>query len=289
MINLIESELYKLKKSKTFKICMFLSFIISVTLIFISMSSNILSSNILIQTIFEQDQLDKLIDNYINQYPFVSAIVGTGWNPTEMNTTDPIAYTINSIGFAAPISIIFAIFISIFITSDFSNGNIKNIISKGYSRFSIYISKLIVVFISSILILYIFLFTSFIISFIANGFKITNLSNLVTMLYFLVYQSIVHISIASIFTMFSVIFDNTIISTLANLFILPMFTTAFQFISIIFKINVYSFWIPACSTVFNSLNTTKYDIFKGVIISSIYLIVSTSVGIYMFKNKDINR
>lgn len=285
MLNLINAELYKLKKSKTFKICIVISIILSTIL-----ASKFIQKFSYPENFFQQNELGKFLYSLTsekNATTFSLFGVGTGWNVLIMSTENAISYTVSSIGLGAPISFLFSIFISIFISTEFNNGTIKNIITKGYKRKTIYFSKLIVSCISSVLFLYIFLIFSFINGFINYGIGNINDKLLYTTFIFFIYQTFIHISISAVFTMFSMLFKNIIVSLCSCLFILPMFTSMFQFIDIFTSSNLYSYWISYQSSVFNTLEIVETDLIRGLSISSFYLIISTLIGIYFFKKCDI--
>lgn len=60
-----------------------------------------------------------------------------------------------------PVELIFAVFIGLFICDDNSNGTIKNIYAKGYSREVVYFAKYIVLFITSFVLISFYILFSF--------------------------------------------------------------------------------------------------------------------------------
>lgn len=85
-----------------------------------------------------------------------------------LNTSSGATSRMNGIEFALEtknmtlIEAILVIFICIFTCDDMSNGTIKNIYAKGYSRESVYFAKYIVVFITSLVLICFYILFSFV-------------------------------------------------------------------------------------------------------------------------------
>lgn len=117
MINLLHSELYKLKKSKSYKVAAALSvlFVLFTYLLFGVMQSAGLNGG----------------------NPDMAEVVQ---RMSEINIMDMMRQL-----FANCNAIIFAtIFICIFVINDYSNGAIKNFVGKGYRREEVYLAKFLV-------------------------------------------------------------------------------------------------------------------------------------------------
>lgn len=285
MLNLINAELYKLKKSKTFKVCIIILIIFSAIL-----ASKFVQQAPHIEDFFEDNALSDFLYSLTseeNATTFNLIGVGTGWNALIMNTENAISYMITSIGLGTPLSLIFAIFIPIFITTEYSNGTIKNIITKGYKRRTIYFSKLIISCIVSILFLYVFLIASFINAYINYGLGDINTKMLSIIFIFFIYQSFTHICIAAVFTMFSMTFKNVIASLAGCLFILPLITSILQFSDMFTSFKLYNYWISYPSSIFNSLESVGVNLIRGGLIVFFYFIISTIIGVHIFKKCDI--
>lgn len=117
MINLLRSELYKLGKSKSYKVAAVLS------VLFVLICYRLIS-------IMQTDEAG-------------SAVPATAEAVRNM-LESTIMYNIQNM-FANTNAIIFAtIFICIFVLNDYSSGAIKNLVGKGYRREKVYLAKFLV-------------------------------------------------------------------------------------------------------------------------------------------------
>ncbi len=137
MGKMIRFEFDKLFRQRSFYICI----IVAVVMIILSAASLKL--------------IEKLTEDMTNDSPTVYENVEETGEPDEDGITVEYDvsndYTINYTGWnltgkavtMSSFSIIICVFISIFVCSEFEEGTIKNIISRGYGRYKIYISKYI--------------------------------------------------------------------------------------------------------------------------------------------------
>lgn len=123
MLNLLSSELYKLKKSKSFKVCLIAS-LCMIVYIFVmfgmimaistgSMENG--TAGIMVTTQGTEDIADELFNSILD-----------------------VISQIYSMGFG---TIFVAIFICIWVISEYSNGAIKNVTGKGYTRKQVFLAK----------------------------------------------------------------------------------------------------------------------------------------------------
>lgn len=181
--------------------------------------------------------------------------------------------------------LIFAIMFSV---SDFSYGTIKNIASKGYRREYIFFSKFITVLFFALFNILLSFLTSFITAQIMINNKIPNFfsynNEFLPALLKYTLQLTAYISLAILIVML-------IRSLGASLAIFISFVflegSAIQLIdkliNFIFKsdFSVYPYFITGAFA--DSSKTTQ-----GVIVLLLYIVVSTIIGIYSFKKRDIN-
>ena len=249
MNKLIKFELRNLSRQKSFLICL----IISAALIIIG----VLASNLLNQLASENGETDILLG---------------------VNAIDSL------IGYfkGGNISILMAIFVSIYFGSEVSDGTIKNIISKGYSRGRYFISKLIGVVVGTI----VFLVSAIIINYLMClivGIDLGKIDlNALTQIGSL---SLCIISEAIFFSFFAMLFSKTSASIIANICIPILLPLALALIDILIKskISIADFWIE--NTMGLVTNNTKIPF--TLIVAICYISVFTILGLMISKQKEI--
>lgn len=138
MLRLLNAETYKLKKSKSFFICTL------VTIAFVLLMYGMLFLANSIQNGHLENGTAGIIVS-----PNPSKIDST---PTSIWDTIHVMDIMQEVFSGDVIACILAIFTSIFVICEFSSGMLKNIVGKGCSRSSIYLSKLLATVLASIFI-----------------------------------------------------------------------------------------------------------------------------------------
>ena len=179
------------------------------------------------------------------------------------------------------------IFAVIFSSSDFSDGTIKNIASKGFSRVSIYLSKLSAVIISAIFLGIAVAAVAFPLSLFllkdvdTSSFYAINSGDLKIFSAFIL-ATLVYIAIT---VLISLLVRKANIATTIVIFILimePFLIMGLQYLaSNVFKSNV-----DISPYLIGSWFTNYYD--KYIWVLPLYFVVATAIGLYFFKKRDIN-
>ena len=180
------------------------------------------------------------------------------------------------------------IFATMFATSDFTYGTIKNIASKGYKREYIYLSKFITIICVSIINIILSFITSFITAQIIIGNKIPDFfkfDNLFTQnILSLLLQTIAYISIAVLLSMSIRSLGPALATFLAFIFLKNTIITMInKFISDV----IHSSFIINPYTITYAFEDNAHML-RGCIVVLIYIIVSTVAGMYIFRKRDIN-
>lgn len=137
MINILSGEWYKIRKEKTFYVCL-MSVVILVGLLYF--------------TLF-------MVDEIRNQQP---AEGGTGiyvYSAGEELGEGPYIQQVGIMGVLQQMlnghftTFIMAVFASIFVIKEYTDGAVKNIVGKGYSRASVFLSKLLITELAAMVIL----------------------------------------------------------------------------------------------------------------------------------------
>lgn len=131
MLNIIRSDIYKLKKSRYFWICLAISIALAVATIFILDFTYKLAGDQMEAQLQQQEQT-------MQETGMNVSVGGMAQSYDDLNASSQILTF-----FASNTPLILAILISLFVGSEFNNGTIKNMASKNYSRLQLYGSKLI--------------------------------------------------------------------------------------------------------------------------------------------------
>ncbi|MFR1873092.1 MAG: ABC transporter permease subunit [Coprococcus sp.] len=137
MKSLIRSDFYKLRKAKSFWVCMILAVALAVFSVLIMDFSVKLMDKVPQQAAQEEAALE---ESGLN--------ISTDGIP--MSSADLNASSMLLMQFAGTTTLLISIFVSLFVGGEFSHGTIKNLASKNYTRTQIYLSKIIVSVIAAI-------------------------------------------------------------------------------------------------------------------------------------------
>lgn len=189
-----------------------------------------------------------------------------------------------------------SIFVVLFMCSEFSNGTIKNIATKGYHRESIYLSKFITSVVGSIIYIVCLALASYIPYFIVLGNKDTDIFNMpehfiscfsILLLYIVTYLSI-SLLIASLLRKSGIsifgVFALSLVAALTSLF--DMFLK--NVVETDFKLSEY--------TLTNNLQVLGGSLSSGIpsenflriiLVPVSFLVASMVIGLVFFKKRDM--
>lgn len=187
------------------------------------------------------------------------------------------------------LGILIGIFVCDFIISEFSSGYIKNLISYGHNRISIYISKSIVCYIGTIIIAFIGPLTMVCINSITNGFgEMITLNYIMSVTRIILIEAIIYVAIGSISVLIAFI-SRSINVSIGLIVGLDFTNRLFDMISIrnpsleqIYNISIFS----QLGIVISHKSGTQ-ELIQAVVVSLITFALSTAVGMYTFNKADI--
>jgi len=209
-----------------------------------------------------------------------------GWDSSLGNskTAFGVAYKIFGTGDIFPILI--GIFISIFVSNEFSLGTIKNILSIGYKKSSFYLSKLITVSVASVAIMFSMIVVSCVIFGIGDSVGLSDILNFARML---LVQSLLHIAFASLFLMVAIIIRNNSGVMATNICLVLSASVIFVMLSTHFEFGktLRSLWLAPNVVAMTDTNPLTYIVTRAIIVGFFYLIVSSSLGMFIFKRQDV--
>lgn len=189
--------------------------------------------------------------------------------------------------FISQCTFLVGIFAVMFAVSEFSYGTIKNIASKGYRREFIYLSKFITALVVAIINILIAFATSFITAKVMINdrmpgfFDINNFWETVGKISL---QLVAYLSIAIFLAMFCRSLGSSLAIFLAFVFLESSAAALInQFLRDVLKLEFNVDPYTIFGAFFDPSQTTR-----GVIVLFVYIAIATVVGIYTFKQRDIN-
>mgnify|MGYP004503171425 CR=1 FL=1 len=266
MLNLLRADFYKLLRRKSFYICGILGIIVACLYVFFEN----MNLNISLQSV--NMQLDSLPAVYRMYFSGVSAFTRT-------------------ISFS---SIFVTIMVSMFISSEFSFGTIKNIISAGKSRVSIYTSKLIMALVISTIYILLVGLAGF-----TMGSIFWGVGEITRTEYLEIFRVIgliiaVEFSMQALFTMISFIVRTGGASITINLIIgmilpeaLPYLNVAFKQVFSLEEFNVMKYWPYTYLGAFSQFEIATEQLTLGLTVCAVTLVASTLIGMFTFQKRDI--
>lgn len=264
MTNLIKSDLYRLKKNKTFKKCIFSMaiFIILITSLFSEPGSEI-------------GIITTQVDNRMYGFVLNSSLVREG--PMEIFSI--------ALGFTGIICIMLLFIVGELVMERYEFGVIKNTVSYGHNRYKIYISNLSCIFVAIILLSIMTIVVSCGIWNVIYGMNkgITG-SEFTMILKVIIVWLIILCAMASIYTMIHTLArKKTTVLGLSVLFVvfIPMSLIELKISYINYKIPMLML-MDLCSMPFNN------ELLVTFLVNSILIIlISTILGCIIFNKQDI--
>ena len=266
MLNLLRADFYKLLKRKSFYICGIMGMIVAFLYVWLD--------NVNLAYVCEVNGMDfeSLPAMYHAYFSGATAFTHT------------IALS----------SVFVIIMVSMFVSSEFSFGTMKNIISAGKSRMSIYASKLVMVLaISTIYIL-----LSGLVGFI-TGSIFWGPGEITRTEYLEIFRIIgliiaVEFSMQAFFTMICFVVRSGGAAITINLIIGTIVGGLLQYLNILFKqyfslkeFDITKYWPYTYLGVFNQLEISTDQITQGLIVCAVAFVVPTIIGMFTFQKRDI--
>jgi ABC-2 type transport system permease protein len=274
MKNLLKSNFYKLFRSKAFYICTFVDSLLMLIPILILKLTDKLAQN-------ELDSSGEI--TAYTRFPFM------GRNGMTLGLKNVVS---------SDVLLFLAILVAIFITSEFSHGTMKNIVSKGFEKFKIYISFLITMA-SAALIMVLFSFlVSTIVGTIVTGSLGINGEIILRGLRLLAIVMLLYIAMISIFVMIAmtirsnggVIAINICTYTFGILIYEVLNLVVRNILDIKTKIDFMDYSIMNNISIVgeNILHNGNNDfVVRSILVGLVFLIATTALGIMGFKKIDV--
>jgi ABC-2 type transport system permease protein len=188
----------------------------------------------------------------------------------------------SAFGFSIVMIILLMFIVGAFVVDEYSHGTIKNIIAYGHNRTKIYISKLLIICLGIFTLVAFLLFIPVVIALIIGWIQYVSISEIIKIIKSTVLICWIFTTIASIYMCLDTIIRSK--SVAIGLCIVFLFSNGAGFFSK-FKFERYipSFMLMNIGT----LRPNSVDILNMIVTCFILTILSTLLGIFIFKNQDI--
>lgn len=188
------------------------------------------------------------------------------------------------------ITLFMGILVSILICAEFSHGTMKNPVSKGYKRSSIYFTKFIMGLEAYVVLSSVTFVVSFLMGILTTG-EVGSFDG--EMLQFAIrtigVEFLLQAAFISVFVMVTMSIRNIGGCIAINICMTTFSSLVYQLLNVIFR-NKYDF---AEYSILQNISTmaqfdvTTVDVVRAVIISAVYFAIATISGILIFKHSDI--
>lgn len=288
MLNLLRSDLFKLFKAKSFRVCMILCVALMAFVAVGQLYSADLFSNM--SPVALQESEKRIEDN--NSFGIRFGLSNNSENLAKtielMQNYDANTFIKSALS-GNVTTLLMAIFISLYIGADFRDGTLRNTVSKGFKRRDIYISKLITVMAATLFLIVLAMLSAVILGGLCWGLGSLDEAAVSLLAYRFVLQTLLHLGLASFFVMVAVFIKQTGPTVAVNICLL-IFVSAF--LSVGNAVNITGFdlltlWIA------EALNSLNFDTVSGLVVLQtlvmliVYTLVPTFIGVAVFKKRDI--
>lgn len=280
MLNLIRSDIFKLKKAKYFWILLIINILLAVgTVCLLDFTYKLTGDSIEAQLSQEQAALDDAGMNV--------SVEGIPTGHDQLSTSSQMLTF-----FAGNTTLLMAVLISLFVGSEFNNGTVKIIASRNYSRLKIYLSKLFVGILASVLFTLVFVLAATMTATALWGFGDVSGSYASQLLLKGALELLLGASYVSLFVMFSFLIRQNGGSLAANICFL-------EFTSLVVTLGemlihhflgrtvTLSDYLPDMCMTALTQNPDRNTLLRAALVGVCFLLVPTLVGAANFRKKDI--
>lgn len=199
-----------------------------------------------------------------------------------INILDGMLISFNSLTGLVCLSIVAANFIC----SEFSNGTIKNVVSKGYARELIYLSKLVMSFVAAVIYMICMLVTYLIVSVIflrGSDVKLFGLSPHFISCFFILLLYVV--AVIAISMLFAILFKKSWTSVLLFIFV----PTILELVQMVTKFKIMEYLLTSNMSLLNQTisGVPNNNLLRVILVPIVYSLVTFFAGFYIFKKRDI--
>lgn len=280
MLNLIRSDLFKLRKAKYFWVLLVINILLAVgTVCLLDFTYKLAGDSMEAQLTQEQAALDDAGMNV--------SVEGIPTGHDELSASSQMLTF-----FAGNTTLLMAVLISLFVGSEFNNGTVKIIASRNYSRLKIYLSKLLVGILASVLFTLVFVLAATLTATALWGFGDVSGSFVPQLLQRGVLELLLGASYVSIFVMFSILIRQNGGSLAANICFLEFTSLVVTLGEMLIhhfldrSVTLSDYLPDMCMTALTQ-NPVRSTLLRSALVGICFLLVPALVGAGSFRKRDI--
>ena len=265
MLNILKSDFYKLKKSRAFWIFVALSLIAGAVVV----------------VAFHTELQHDLAINNPGDHDYVQALATSKLASAVWGLDQFLSMNFNTL--------IVGVFISIFVTSEFVYGTMKNALSRGADRVKVFCSKLVVCGTAAVIMQVLFIAGLFVAGTLVWGFDPNHISTAGSLLRVLLSQILVILSFTVLFTSIATAIRSNGGSIATNIICATMISTFFSAFNVFFnyKIVVNDYWIGGVVSKLATFTPASGDVLHGILVVLVWGAASLLAGTTLFKKMDV--
>lgn len=294
MLRLIHAEIYKLFRTRTFKVLCLVSLLLA--LLVIGLTKLTSSEDFIKNSLKGMSQQQQ--EQYINQLKDMNSqatskvtlgSIGLHYNGKDMfhPTAREIFY--GSFG-SGVMEILLAVLVGAVVATEYSSGTIKNILAYGKKREHYYISKLIAISIGFVILLGIMVTVSTVGSTILFGWGVPfDLAQALQIIKVFIAATIVGLGTISLLMLLATLVksNGTIILLGVVVFSILPAVISFLYGRYTWFDKIYESTVSYNWTLATFIHSTNSDILKTMAVGIITLLIASAAGIAVFKKQDI--
>jgi ABC-2 type transport system permease protein len=262
MGNLLRSDFYRLFKSKSFYICT------AIALLLISGNA------------FLMEWSYRMMAETQN--------VSVALTPLF---TDGITYGLKMFS-GGDVHLFMAIFIAIFITGEYTHGTMKNVVSKGFPKHQIYLSKIITMTAATFIMIFLmFLFGTASAAIVTGKFGTFTGTYVSQILIMVAIELLLHVALTAVFVLVAnTIRNNGGVIAINIIGVMSIAPLMYQAAELIFrnKIKFTQFGLRNNIALFyQSIAPAGEDVLRAILVGLVFFAVTTAIGIFAFKKMDV--
>ncbi|MCL2816536.1 MAG: ABC transporter permease [Oscillospiraceae bacterium] len=263
MLNIIKTDFYKLKKSKAFWICAALCIVFGVMMVIAVQADT-------------QMELRSGSGHDYEQALAISEQAGGVW---ALGQFLPMNFS----------ALIVGIFISVFVTSEFSYGTIKNTLSRGADRAKVFLSKFFVCGTAAVIMQILFIAALIAAGSAVWGYDPHGIASFGGLISVFLSQLFVIIGFAALFTFISTTIRANGGSIAVNILCSTVISNLFSALGMLLgiKIALNDYWIGGVVSKLATVTPASGDTAHGLIVTAAWGIASIITGIVLFKKMDV--
>lgn len=280
MLNLIRSDVYKLRKAKSFWACVAISIALSVVLMFFFDFTYKMMNTIPNQAEISDEALQ---ENGLN--------ISVGNIPMTYEDLNASSMLLSQ--FSSDSSILIAVFISLFVGGEFSYGTIKNLASKNFSRTKIYLSKLLVSIVAALFLTLLSVAASTLTGTALWGFGDVSSDFAQTLVKGSLIQLLLITAFASLFVMISMLIRQNGGAIATNVCIMEFSALAVMLGEMAMKkifdktVTLSNYLLSTNMNQIASQELTTKLITRSILVALGFFVITTTIGLISFNKRDI--